>query len=645
MGAERGGADIHPRAVSARAVLLGLALIPLNSYWLAQNDMVRATGIITKTSIYYNAVFILFALTAINAAVRRIQPRRALRAGELLVVYAMLSLATAIGGLDFMHSLLPLATYAFRFATQTNQWGRLFLPLLPKWLTVSDPAVLDSLYGGNSTLYSAAHLGAWLIPALAWCGFAAALLWVMMCINVLVRKHWVQSERLTFPLVELPLQMTTGAQSFFRSRLMWVGFSAAAALDLLGGLHLLYPVVPYIDIRPYRGFPLFTDPPWNAVGRIEFGAAPFVLGLGFLMPTKLLFSCWFFYLFNRLQMVAASAIGYGEQPRIPYFPEQTFGAYFGMALVLIWTGRTHWRNVVLRAIGRPSPADDTGEAMRYSTAFFGAILGFVVLVAFSHAAGMTVGFAVMFFIIYFMLSTVLTRLRAELGPPSHDLAYAGPGETPINILGPEAMGHRNAAVSALYWWFNRGYRGHPMPHQLEALKMGDAARLDQRRLAAALVAAGMLATLTTFWALLHVLFKYGESAKIMGETSTVGIAAYGRLQEWLTGSGKGELPPAFAMAAATLSVMLLHFGRLRWEWWPFHPAGFALQGYWMMHHMWFAFFIAWLVKTVVLRYGGMPLYQSAVRLFLGLVLGEFVVAALWSILGMTLGITTWPFWG
>ena len=141
---------------------------------------------------------------------------------------------------------------------------------------------------------------------------------------------------------------------------------------------------------------------------------------------------------------------------------------------------------------------------------------------------MSLAFAIVFFVVYFVLSTVPTRLRAELGPASHDLPNVGPGETPINIVGANALGPRNAALTSVFWWFNRGYRGHPMPHQLEALKVGDHASLDQRRLAVALIAAGMLATVTTFWALLHVLFKYGESAKIMGEARAAfrtGVAA------------------------------------------------------------------------------------------------------------------------
>jgi len=43
--------------------------------------------------------------------------------------------------------------------------------------------------------------------------------------------------------------------------------------------------------------------------------------------------------------------------------------------------------------------------------------------------------------------------------------------------------------------------------------------------------------------------------------------------------------------------------------------------------------LAWVLKTVTVHYGGRKLYHRARPLFLGLILGEFMAAVTWTLLG------------
>jgi len=70
--------------------------------------------------------------------------------------------------------------------------------------------------------------------------------------------------------------------------------------------------------------------------------------------------------------------------------------------------------------------------------------------------------------------------------------------------------------------------------------------------------------------------------------------------------------------------------RARYTWWPLAPLGFALSGSWSMIVFWFPIFVAWILKSVLLRYGGMKVYMRLKPLFLGLILGEFSQAVLWA---------------
>jgi hypothetical protein len=50
-------------------------------------------------------------------------------------------------------------------------------------------------------------------------------------------------------------------------------------------------------------------------------------------------------------------------------------------------------------------------------------------------------------------------------------------------------------------------------------------------------------------------------------------------------------------------------------------------------------FVAWLLKSLILRYGGMNVYRQALPFFLGLILGDFVTGAAWSIVGTVLHVS------
>ena len=71
--------------------------------------------------------------------------------------------------------------------------------------------------------------------------------------------------------------------------------------------------------------------------------------------------------------------------------------------------------------------------------------------------------------------------------------------------------------------------------------------------------------------------------------------------------------------------------RTRYLWWPFHPLGYALMGSWTMIVFWAPCIIAWMLKVVILRYGGMRTYVFLRPMFLGLVLGEFGMAVIWAV--------------
>ena len=309
------------RGVSRRAVLVGLALIPLNALWVLTMEQVWESGTPTQLSLFFNAVFLLLALAMGNLALRRWARRWALKPEELVVIYVMLCLGTAMASHDFFQPLAYVLTSASYFATPENRWDELFVPHLPRSLIVTDPTAVRHFWEGGGNLYCWEGLRPWLGPVSAWIGFMVLLMAAMMCINAVVRRRWSEHEKLGYPLTELPFQLTRPgfqllARDLLGSRLLWLGFALTAGLDLLNGFAHLHPALPSLHVRYTDLTALLKAYPWRAMGWTVVGIYPFAIGLGCLMPQDLSFSCWFFYWFWKAELVASYLVGQYQEGRL-----------------------------------------------------------------------------------------------------------------------------------------------------------------------------------------------------------------------------------------------------------------------------------------------------------------------------------------
>ena len=183
----------------------------------------------TRVSLFMNAIFLIFVLSLVNPWLKRYVPRFALDSSDMVLIYVMLCVSSAIAGHDMIQRLFPLIGHAFYFAAPENEWQELFHRYVPHWLVVTDKSVLAGYYKDRGTFYDntfyvAEYFNAWLVPCLAWCTVIIALLICMLGINLLVRKHWTVHERLTYPLAQIPLDIINNGPRLFKNTpdLDWV---------------------------------------------------------------------------------------------------------------------------------------------------------------------------------------------------------------------------------------------------------------------------------------------------------------------------------------------------------------------------------------------------------------------------------------
>ena len=309
-------------------------------------------------SLFANVVFLLFVFTGLNAICRKVAPRIVFSQAELLTIYTMLAISTGLAGLDGVAIISQMMPHGAWFG-KANKWEG-WLNAFPSWLTVTDPDAVRGHYLGNTTLYRLRTLSVWIVPFLSWTGFIGLLMFVANCINVLVRPQWADRERLTFPITWLPIEMTDppgSSVSFFRSRVMWAGFSIAALISLWNGIAFLYPSLPAVPVGVTDLKEFLTSKPWSAIDWMPITYYPIAIGLGFLLPIDLLFSCWFFFFYWKAQVLVSNVMRMGHDAGLSFIPEQGFGSLMGLFLFYLFTGRRTYAAILRSAWHKGADAE------------------------------------------------------------------------------------------------------------------------------------------------------------------------------------------------------------------------------------------------------------------------------------------------
>ena len=461
-------------------LVLGSVLIILTCYWIISAEN-RVVWELTDFSIFPTVLFTFFLLALINPLLKKIFKGFAPTSRELALSYIMVSVATALAGHDIIRQLVPMIANAGWFATPENEWTELFFRFMPTWLTITDRGILQGYFEGDDTFWQEHYLQAWMWPIVAWSGLVIVLLFMMLCVNIIIRRQWVDHEKLSYPLTTLPVELLGNTSALFRNKLIWLGFGIAFGLEILAGLNYLFPAIPALKIK-YQLY--FSERPWNAVGRLPIYVYPFAIGFGYLMPLELALSFWFFYLFWGAQRVFFSATGWTTA--IGLQGVQRGGAWLGIGALALVTSRRQIFEVLSGVFSFRS------KDGLYRLAVFGLLIGMGSVLAFWYFAGLSPWVALGYFSIYLVLCLGMTRMRAELGPPTHELHNMHPDRIMLLFIGSRPLGAQNLTNTTLLSWLAYGYRCHPMPHQLEAFKISRHFRLHENRLVVALIVASIV---------------------------------------------------------------------------------------------------------------------------------------------------------
>jgi len=176
-----------------------------------------------------------------------------------------------------------------------------------------------------------------------------------------------------------------------------------------------------------------------------------------------------------------------------------------------------------------------------------------------------------------------------------------------------------------------------MPNQLEGFKIAEQSDTNSCHLLWLMWLSTILGLLIGFFAFLHAGYKHGSLGTWRGQET------FTDLQRWLLSPSETDWPNVGFLSVGVILTSVMLFCRLRFIWWPFHPLAYPLAANGNFSKLWFPVFLAWFIKLLLLRHGGVRAYRQALPVFFGVMLGEFLMGTIWAIIGLILGQQMYSF--
>jgi hypothetical protein len=514
------------------------------------------------------------------------------------------------------------------------------------------PGLLNGLPTGDETVgLEALPWRTWLPVLALWLPLVAVAAVCWLALSLVVHRQWAHHEQLRYPIAGLATAVISRGPGqllgeLFRSRLFWWGLVPVAGIHALNGLAFMFPGdLPSVPLH-WRNdgvlYQVFPD-----IGRaggmlgLSWGDIYFaVIGLAYFIAAEISLSVGI----SGLVMVLLCTQWYAATGTTADVASLRAGAFIGFAAVLAWTGRAYYAAVFAAALGRA--AGSVLPEQVWAARIF--LLGFAALLALLIGPfGIDWPVALAFSMLVLIAMLVVSRIVCETGIPLVQAAWS-PAQVVASALGFAAVGPAPlVAMQLIGAAVFHDTREALLPFASTAAKVAEDAGVPRLRFAVAALVVMAVALVAGVAASAWGLYNFGGGRDGYGfwvgadalTDATRGISEMVETGAYATAAATDGLGKIALIApndqqqgemgwitAGILLVATLGFMRLRFAWWPLHPAMLVLMGTWLSARVWLSFLIGWLAMTAIVRFGGARSYHALKPLFIGMVVGELGMA-------------------
>lgn len=645
----------EPRALTVKALLFGFFGLFFIAAFGKTSTEIWKSGDLMACNLGLAAYFYFFLICVFwNPMASRFLPKLKFNIKEMAVILIMSLVSGGFSYVGWMRQLFTQLGYIPSKALSLPNWKEykimeLFNPDIFPNKGVADETVIEGFSAGLG-------YGDWLnISEVPFAGWANMIYWapllliasfMMLGMLMLVHKQWIKHEKLSYPLAviaESLIHKTDSSKHFadiFRTRLFWWGFGivvfiysynfAAAWFPdtihkipmnwYLDGLEGIFPAISYTGMWKLRNIQLYF---------MIFGIAYF-LSSSLSLTIGLNIILYFFF---------ASQIYYvtGSAPTGANMDIMRAGAYLAFAFTLVFLGRHYYGPVMLQALGFKKPDPDNQDAIAAARLFLVCFLAmnFVLMLM-----GFNLLNAFIFTFICAVLFLVFTRMICESGLP-----FMQTGWMPISILpklfGGSAIGPSGMMLNGLLSGIlTMDTRQLLMPYMATGAKIGEDTGMKPRKFFSLMAVSAVLALAVAFFMNIWEYYSFGVKfswCKSAGWNVGTNIAVNEIAKLHINGQYEASASAGFWDSLSMISfdgevwayflagiflVLLMSFLRIRFLWWPIHGLLFCIWNTWPAGVIWSSFLMGWIVRSLIVKFGGERNYIRLKPLFIGLIFGE-----------------------
>jgi len=628
--------------ITLRSIAVGACATALISGWVSFAKTGAATSDVNITHLPISFLGVFMSIAVGNFLIRR-GGRPGLSPTELCIVMTMGLVAGMVPARGLTGTWLGLMAAPYYLATPENGWIDFIQPNLSPWLFPKNNL------GETKWLYEGLPQGVpipwqvWIMPVFWWLSLIVAGFIVCVSIVVILRKQWIEYERLDYPLVSRIVDLVDDSENpdgtprwpqLLQGRLFWIGFTFSFGIILWNIVGYFDTQWPQIRLSPLGGrFYACRICPW-----IITHINPYTVGFGYFVKSEILFSIWAFHLLFIAQVVFLRRTGLqlggkdvpGRNWGDPVVKWQSLGALFAFVIWGLWTARRHLQTVFLKAIGR-SDHDDSNEMLSYRTAMISLGLGILFIALWMAKAGVPVAMIAFIIPTAVVLYIALARFVCESGTLYLSLPTS-PLEVGYQMVGTTSLSARTivaaTTTTTLPWMLF-------MPALSQGAKVADRIRGSKRTLFWALLVGLLVALLVNIVIVLGNGYTYGAFNFAEFPFTRYAPRRIGGMVQTIKNPQLPSLPHFFVFILGAAVMIALTVIRYRMSSWTLHPIGYAASTTNIRLQV-TSIFLVWMAKALITRIGGVQLYRRLYPLFIGLILGRtagtllsFIVDLIW----------------
>ncbi|MAE65343.1 MAG: hypothetical protein CMJ18_13815 [Phycisphaeraceae bacterium] len=511
----------------------------------------------------------------------------------------------------------------------------------------------------------------WGGPLLLWACLVTALFVAMVSLVNLFQSHWERGERLTFPLTTFVLEATRGDGegriALWRQRPFWIGLAVFGGYVLVREAMTAFDPhnreigLKVADLLPPGPLREITDPKRSHTP-LGIRIDPIVVAIALFMSVEMSGSLFICYLVGWL----FRAVGFFTPLRtyrpegLPYFGWFPFerlleaGGLLFMVLYCLVTARRHLGRVIRGVL--PGGKDPPREVASSRLSLAGLCVAGVLMTCFAWQAGLNAWFVLGYLGVMLLLALSAARIRAETGLPTDALVIPWPIVFIMALGGVLMFGFGELTFTAQTYFVASGSFMMVAPLLSEAMYAAGRAGVSRRRLVtcmsigfAVAMCVGGLVMLSWAYSVGALNMNLGIAEK-RGYYNRVTVAFeegnelvdrhfrdHPEVDPVLTDERAATIrrfqPGTLVITAAPIVVGgLVSLTRIVWLGFPLHPIGFALSFTRALDGLWASIGVAWIIKLLVLRFGGVRLVRQFLKpLAVGVILGQLSAGAIWKL--------------